>query len=501
MPKRCILVAGLLIANIQVAAQPARIKHPSGARIHRSEQIMTSNGSGPALVESTDFPPATSDPGPDHAGDGCFWLATGAIDTGDVDAISVTLPFAAASVIVDVDLEDGAGNSMLLALLGQSTTVFNINDGNNANDALCGLGAASDPVGSEQDSAVELLDTPAGAVIEIRVTGNGDFKFQGAHSESFSYDVWVHAVREDTSCATDADCDDRIFCNGDEVCDPTVGCIPGVAPDCEDGVDCTVDRCDVDTDACVYEPDDAACDDRVVCNGDEVCDLTAGCVAGAEPNCDDGVMCTVDRCDVDTDSCVYEPDDAACDDNLYCNGEEVCDAATGCGPGEPPCPTGKICDEYNQACVALFLDIKPGSCENPLNLKSRGFVPMALLSVSDSISEMIDLTTIRLGRLDGVGAAIAPHQGQPGPYTVLEDVGTPALDGSCACHGDVGDGVMDVSMKFDMQKLATQLQLAADTLPDPLELELTGTLLDGSVFSATDCFRLVPPKVDRGGNR
>ncbi len=53
-------------------------------------------------------------------------------------------------------------------------------------------------------------------------------------------------------CHEDVDCDDRTFCNGEERC---IGghCIDGVRERCTDGDLCTVDRCDVDADACVVE--------------------------------------------------------------------------------------------------------------------------------------------------------------------------------------------------------------------------------------------------------
>ncbi|MCH7813812.1 MAG: endonuclease/exonuclease/phosphatase family protein [Planctomycetes bacterium] len=56
-------------------------------------------------------------------------------------------------------------------------------------------------------------------------------------------------------CTVDADCDDGLFCNGPELCDPVLGCIPGSAP-CVGGTWCS----EAD-DACVglgdgdFEPD------------------------------------------------------------------------------------------------------------------------------------------------------------------------------------------------------------------------------------------------------
>ena len=48
---------------------------------------------------------------------------------------------------------------------------------------------------------------------------------------------------------------------------------------------------------------DADCDDGVFCNGAETCDAVNDCQAGVAPNCDDGVGCTDDSCNEVTDSC------------------------------------------------------------------------------------------------------------------------------------------------------------------------------------------------------
>ena len=76
-------------------------------------------------------------------------------------------------------------------------------------------------------------------------------------------------------CESDATCDDGVFCNGAERCDPAFGCRRGDLPNCDDGFACTVDVCDDAADACGSTPADAACDDRLVCNGAEVCAPTA----------------------------------------------------------------------------------------------------------------------------------------------------------------------------------------------------------------------------------
>ncbi len=56
-------------------------------------------------------------------------------------------------------------------------------------------------------------------------------------------------------CVSNADCDDRLFCNGAETCDiPTGNCLPGTPPTCDDGNPCTSDSCNATTNACVHTP-------------------------------------------------------------------------------------------------------------------------------------------------------------------------------------------------------------------------------------------------------
>jgi hypothetical protein len=91
--------------------------------------------------------------------------------------------------------------------------------------------------------------------------------------------------------------------------------------------------------------------------------------------------------------------------------------------------------------------------------------------------------------------------GPPGPKIRVEDLAT-AFDGEpCDCHELEGDGIDDLSMKFDTEVVVSELQL--DDLPGRTDVELvvSGELSDGTRFSATDCVRLVPPgsDPDRGG--
>ncbi|MCA9610729.1 MAG: putative metal-binding motif-containing protein, partial [Myxococcales bacterium] len=145
------------------------------------------------------------------------------------------------------------------------------------------------------------------------------------------------------TCTSDADCDDRRPCNGAETCvDGT--CAPGPRPLCDDGIDCTVDECIDDAGGCVFTPNDSICDDRVFCNGAERCRATIGCLPAMPLRCDDGIDCTMDRCDEATRSCVHEGVDADGDGfaSRECGGDDCDDTRRGVHPGVPErCTNGR----------------------------------------------------------------------------------------------------------------------------------------------------------------
>jgi len=135
-------------------------------------------------------------------------------------------------------------------------------------------------------------------------------------------------------------CDDGAFCTGVETCDPGSGCLAGTPPATDDGVACTVDSCNEVDDVVVHTPDDALCDDGLYCNGGETCDAIADCQSGVPPTTDDGVACTVDSCDDANDSIVHAEDDLLCDDADVCTADS-CDAIADCGYEPiPVCGTG-----------------------------------------------------------------------------------------------------------------------------------------------------------------
>jgi hypothetical protein len=131
--------------------------------------------------------------------------------------------------------------------------------------------------------------------------------------------------------------------------------------------------------------------------------------------------------------------------------------------------------------VSVALDIKPQSCPNPLNFKSRGIFPAAILGAEDFDVNSIDPASIQLA---GVSAIRSSY----------EDVATRAVDGSeCECTEEGPDGYLDLNLKFKTQEIVQALTDAPGDLADGqvLALTITGRRLDDTKIEGTDCVVLV----------
>lgn len=149
--------------------------------------------------------------------------------------------------------------------------------------------------------------------------------------------------------------------------------------------------------------------------------------------------------------------------------------------------------QYDDAVAeaALYLDIKPGWCPNPLSAASRGYIPISILGTAEFDARDIDLNTVMLSRADGVGDSVVPHEGPRGPHSVFEDTGTPFGGELCDCHALEGDGIDDLSMKFKTQVVVDALELDLEPPGTVLELVVSGELLDGTPFVLLDCIVIV----------
>ncbi len=139
------------------------------------------------------------------------------------------------------------------------------------------------------------------------------------------------------------------------------------------------------------------------------------------------------------------------------------------------------------------VDIKPGSCPNPLTvtpkLNTKGVMSVAVMGTED-----FDVTTILPESLQLEG--VVPYRWS------LEDVATPLPDsatGYCECHELGSDGYLDLVLKFPRGELEQVLfddppgDLPGGILPIiglTIPLTLTGQTMTGEPFEGQDCIRV-----------
>jgi len=123
-------------------------------------------------------------------------------------------------------------------------------------------------------------------------------------------------------------------------------------------------------------------------------------------------------------------------------------------------PTAWLYEQYYtlvSPVIEVDIDIKPGSDPNSINLKSKGVVPVAVLTTDDFDASNVDPSTVKFA-----GAA-------PVRWT-MEDVD--------------GDGDMDMLFHFKTQEL--------DLDENSTEATLSGETIDGTPIEGTDTVNIVP---------
>ncbi len=153
--------------------------------------------------------------------------------------------------------------------------------------------------------------------------------------------------------------------------------------------------------------------------------------------------------------------------------------------------------------IRAAMDIRPGSCPNPFNMnradfaagdnpKKGGVLPVAILGGGSFDVRDVDVASVRL-------EGVAPLDTKPR----YEDVSRPVADASpCACTSERPDGLLDLALKFGNRDIATALERRGTFVRgESRALTLTGTLRDGTPFSAGDCVVFVGKPDDKPDNR
>lgn len=129
--------------------------------------------------------------------------------------------------------------------------------------------------------------------------------------------------------------------------------------------------------------------------------------------------------------------------------------------------------DWRALSIEVPVDIKPGSCRNPVNVYSRGVLPIAVLGSADLDVSDINAASVRLN-------------GVPAIRHGYEDVGTAVLDGEeCECSRDGGDGYLDLTLKFETEEIVSTFGEVNDG--DVLALAVSGVLSDETPIEGSDC--------------
>ena len=132
-------------------------------------------------------------------------------------------------------------------------------------------------------------------------------------------------------------------------------------------------------------------------------------------------------------------------------------------------PRPEYCD-YQPYIVPV--DIKPHSWPNPINIKSRGVLPVAVLGTEFFDVETIDPSSILLVGIESLRSR-------------YEDVAAPVTNPSPGEYNTDGpDGFLDLVLQFDTQEIIAVLGEVNDG--DELILTLTGMLQDETEIEGSD---------------
>jgi len=173
---------------------------------------------------------------------------------------------------------------------------------------------------------------------------------------------------------------------GEDTIDPTLGGPCADDEQCTDDIPCTSDRCDQELQRCRHLPDDGECADELYCNGEELCDPKLGCRSGPPVACADADPCTIETCVEKTHSCARAPRDADGDGDPVWN----CEGGGDCNDSDPSvnseatelCKNGQDddCDGTvdEDDCASPVHD----DCGDALRIDASGFTSLSLAATA-----------------------------------------------------------------------------------------------------------------------
>lgn len=138
---------------------------------------------------------------------------------------------------------------------------------------------------------------------------------------------------------------------------------------------------------------------------------------------------------------------------------------------------GWVATLFESVALPVDVDIKPGSCPNPVNVKSHGVLTVAVLGSEDLDASAIVATSVRLGEVEAFRDS-------------YDDVAGGVADANdCSDHTSGPDGYQDLVLKFKTQDIVQSFGEVSQG--DILTLNLTGVLEDETPIEGQDCIVIV----------
>jgi hypothetical protein len=270
---------------------------------------------------------------------------------------------------------------------------------------------------------------------------------------------------------------------------------------CDDHIACTYDSCDHASGRCLNVPDDTQCQDGVYCDGQELCVPGHGCEPGTVVSCDNGNSCQIATCVESSKACTYvERDvDGDGDPDAHCEPGHDCDDlnpdvssihAEVCANGVDDNCNGQI-DE--QPCVTPAGD----TCANAVVVGQAGAYALSTVGANDTFATSCSVPQPSAGQ-NVVAAITVPAGGNVDleVWASSSAVVAVAIQGSC---GDAssefacGSGATATDVRARARNVVPGTYFAIVTTQSPGAVELQVSFLAPSTPPTdVDCASATP---------
>jgi hypothetical protein len=285
---------------------------------------------------------------------------------------------------------------------------------------------------------------------------------------------------------------------GDDADDSILGGPCDTDEQCNDQLDCTFDPCDHELGRCRFVPDDSSCQNSLFCDGVERCDPKLGCVLGEPVTCSDGNPCTIDTCEELTGSCLTIPRDVDGDGDAdaHCTGGHDCDdqdpEVSSLAPER--CSNGIDDDCDGQTDEADCVSPSHDDCLDPLELSAPGVYPLSTVAASLDYAASCGVSSPATAR-DVVAAILLPAGPLQDVQLTARTPASPSADVALALFGQCDDAQTEIACSpgFAAPGGGRIAKLRGRSLGNPADaLALPAMLFTSQGSDATLRFELLP---------